>query len=82
MFQLNCCGVNSYQDWEDINLDGRQWYDCQMSEIVLPQSCCMKQENDTLQVYSRGCLNTLNLLLHKNSIFLSLGVLAISTIQV
>lgn len=81
--QLRCCGVTSYDDWRNV-LDDKKLTECSESDvnIILPDSCCRKMSNSTVQINRRGCMNVLNLLLHKSSLLLSLAVLTISTIQI
>ncbi|KAK6638057.1 hypothetical protein RUM44_008482 [Polyplax serrata] len=81
--ELRCCGVTSYDDWRNV-LDDKKLTECSESDvnIILPDSCCRKMSNSTVQINRRGCMNVLNLLLHKSSLLLSLAVLTISTIQI
>ena len=55
--QLQCCGVNSYEDWED-------------ASTAIPESCCRSTGCDvtvTTEIYEDGCLTKLSGILEQSA---------------
>ncbi|EEB16797.1 CD63 antigen, putative [Pediculus humanus corporis] len=77
---LRCCGVNNYWDWDNVLVE-KNYTKCQGGNTILPESCCRKI-NSTMEVNKRGCLTAVNFMLHKSSLFLALGIMTVSTIQI
>lgn len=79
LFQLNCCGINSPDDWT-------------INGLPIPATCCAAQEllddkpvactKDSPNFHTQGCLN--NILVHLKDIAMLLGGvgLGIAFIQV
>lgn len=82
-FQLECCGIDSPDDWLQIfeNEDGK---------TIVPDSCCsvMSLNNATGNYdcypddfYRFGCLPRLNFIIEKSSIFIATGALTVAFVQ-
>lgn len=78
--ELGCCGVDSYQDWEDVfavvDLDNGDV----MAE--LPASCCREYLDGDCIPYQAGCFPTMYALLRHCSKTVFSGLLLVSTVQI
>lgn len=79
-FQLHCCGINSYKDWDGV-------YPESNSSITLPESCCADygdedESDDCTRVYTLGCLPQLETFIRESIILLAGTASTIALIQV
>lgn len=78
--ELECCGVNSYQDWEDvfavIDLDN--------GDLVaeLPASCCREYLDGNCVPHGEGCFSKMYTLLRHCSKTIFSGLLLVAVVQI
>lgn len=80
-FQLECCGIDSPEDWSKI-------LETEGDKTVVPDSCCalMVPNNSTGDYtcdgfYRDGCLPRLNYIIEKSAMLIATGALTIAFVQ-
>lgn len=78
--ELECCGVNSYQDWEDVfavvDLDNGDM------EAELPASCCREYLDGKCVPHNEGCFQKMYALLRHCSKTIVSGLLLVAVVQI
>ena len=76
-FQLECCGIDSPDDWAQI-------YDQKENKTVVPDSCCeimAPNANECFQFFQSGCLMRLNYIIEKSAMLIASGALTVAFVQ-
>lgn len=74
---LECCGIDSPDDWSQI-------FEQKNNKTVVPDSCCeyMTQDGEEcLQFFQYGCLRRLNYIVEKSSMLIASGALTVAFVQ-
>ncbi|EAT42972.1 AAEL005545-PA [Aedes aegypti] len=78
--ELECCGVNNYQDWEDVfavvDLDNGDL------EAELPASCCREYLDGECVPFNTGCFQKMYALLRHCSKTVFSGLLLVAGVQI
>ncbi|XP_055642994.1 CD63 antigen-like [Toxorhynchites rutilus septentrionalis] len=77
--ELECCGVSSFRDWEDVLVVERSGSD---SLVELPASCCITYNDGACVPYAVGCYPKMNVLLRHCSKTIATGLLLVAFVQI
>lgn len=84
---MNCCGVDSYMDWGQIDLSHVP-SGISVNNVTVPFSCCaetqpgMNGEEECYKLYANGCLPRVIYLVYQSAGLLGTGAMTIAFIQV
>ncbi|CAK1552579.1 unnamed protein product [Leptosia nina] len=88
--RLNCCGVDSYLDWGEVqNAQGTEGIS--VANITVPFSCCAQTRRHILgemeveeceKLYANGCLPRITYLVYQSAGLLGAGAMTIAFIQI
>lgn len=85
--QVECCGVNGPEDWNDIFIpptpssnDSEDGF----MNLTVPSSCCetIDFDGNTCQAYEHGCLNRMSFLISQSAVIVATGVTTVAFVQV
>ncbi|KAJ2952555.1 hypothetical protein O0L34_g6877 [Tuta absoluta] len=86
--RLNCCGVDSYQDWGDVQKPSTV-SGISINNITVPNSCCAESQyvselnvDECTKLYANGCLPRVIYIVYQSAGLLGAGALTIAFIQV
>lgn len=74
---LECCGIDSPDDWAQI-------FDQKENKTVVPDSCCeimAPNANECFQFFQSGCLMRLNYIIEKSAMLIASGALTVAFVQ-
>lgn len=75
---LECCGIDSPDDWSQV-------FEQKANKTVVPDSCCglmdKDERNECLQFYQYGCLPQLNFIIQKSAMLIASGALTVAFVQ-
>ncbi|XP_045445649.1 CD63 antigen-like isoform X2 [Melitaea cinxia] len=86
--RLNCCGVDSYLDWGEVNANKPS---ISVANITVPYSCCAQTHyevigeveiDECVKLYANGCLPRITYLIYQSAGLLGAGAMTIAFIQV
>lgn len=88
-FQLNCCGVDSYQNWAEVPRPANYPGGIAINNITVPYSCCAESIVDETsgidectKLYANGCLPRVIYVVYQSAGLLGAGAMTIAFIQV
>lgn len=85
--RLNCCGVDSYLDWGEIDLSPIE-SGIFVSNVTVPFSCCAETQlnesntEECYKLYANGCLPRVIFLIYQSAGLLGTGAMTIAFIQI
>ncbi|KAL4714165.1 hypothetical protein ACJJTC_008519 [Scirpophaga incertulas] len=87
--RLNCCGIDSYTDWAEIEVPKDSFaIGMIVDNITIPYSCCAEKQFQTVneeqcvKLYANGCMPRLVNLVYQCAGLLGAGALTIAFIQI
>lgn len=88
-FQLNCCGVDSYENWGEVIRPPNHPGGITVNNITVPDSCCAGSVVDQIldieectKLYANGCLPRVIYVVYESAGLLGAGAMTIAFIQV
>ncbi|XP_026329566.1 CD63 antigen-like [Hyposmocoma kahamanoa] len=87
--RLNCCGVDSYENWGDVHRPPTYPGGIAINNITVPNSCCAESVVDEAlgidectKLYANGCLPRVVYVVYQSAGLLGAGAMTIAFIQV
>ncbi|XP_013190075.1 CD63 antigen [Amyelois transitella] len=87
--RMNCCGVDSYMDWENVPPPPGMVSEIVVGNMTVPVSCCAAVSRDEpynveecTKLYASGCLPRVFYLIYQSAGLLGAGAMTVAFIQI